>query len=156
MYSIIEKHFLHNKDSLVKKMKNRTKNLQDAEDIIQEAYYRALKYANTFEMGMPFNFWFSRIISNVYRDFLSERELDNVEFDEERVEGFSDAVVHKNSLDAFIEDMRTHHEREILELYFIHGFKLSEAVQITDRGYREVNNILTYFKKKSKEKYGVE
>lgn len=134
-------------------MYNRCKNHADAEDIIQEAYYRALKYSHTFEMGTPFNFWFNRIISNVHRDFIAERMFDIEELDEDKIEGTPDNLVPSQLWEQLKKEIEDNPNKEILTLYFIYGHPLREIVQITDCKYREANNLITYFKKKMREKY---
>ncbi|MBN2000012.1 sigma-70 family RNA polymerase sigma factor [candidate division KSB1 bacterium] len=43
-----------------------TRNTQDAEDLVQEAYYRAYKAFDRFEQGTNFNAWLNTILTNTF------------------------------------------------------------------------------------------
>ena len=45
-----------------------TGNDQDARDLVQEAYARALRNIETFDPDRPFSAWFNRILKNIYLD----------------------------------------------------------------------------------------
>jgi len=156
MHTIIAKHFLFNRSTLVKRVKYRTNgNEADAEDVVQEAYCRALKYKDSFEMGMNFGHWFSRIVANAYKDWKREQYNHslNEEFDENEVEPTEDNSVQNNLIKRIAHEIDlvadTNH-KEILRLHLVFGFKLREVVQITHLKYREVTYIITKFKEQLK------
>lgn len=81
MYNTIEEHYRSNFGSSVSKLRGRYG--IDAEDIVQEAYVRALTYHATFQYDGDFNRWFGRILANTiltYRHgqlgFVHEEEPD--------------------------------------------------------------------------------
>jgi RNA polymerase sigma factor (sigma-70 family) len=153
MYSIIEKHYKHNYKSLVKRVKFRAGSQEDAEDVMQEAYCRALKYADTFEMGTEYHKWFSRIISNVIKDHIAEKyghSNNHEEMDEEHHESILveevDNDFSKILTDA-IDKVENEEHKEVLSLYFTWGFSLREINQIVDFNYKNIETIIMRFKK---------
>ena len=75
---ILEIHYNRNRDVLTKKLAGRVGTRYNAEDVVQEAYARALKYfrAWTYDgVGTEldsFNRWFTTILNNACREFQYE------------------------------------------------------------------------------------
>lgn len=159
MQTIIAKHFKFNYNTLVKRVKYRTGNNEaDAEDVVMEAYVRAIQYKESFEMGSPFNLWFSRILSNCLKDWKREQFNQGCteSFDEEEVDPLPDPAEKKNLLDTLQKEIwavEDENHREVLKLYYLYGFKLREVVQITNMKYQTANQIIHRFKNKMKEKH---
>lgn len=59
------------------------KNRQDAEDLTQEAFYRAFRAFDTYEGDKPFLNWVLRIVSRLFLDFMrnSNRRIQSVSYD---------------------------------------------------------------------------
>src|ERR1700736_2656679 len=51
----------------------RLANVQDAEDVLQEAYLRAFRSFHTFQPGTNVKGWMTRILLNVINDMLKKR-----------------------------------------------------------------------------------
>ena len=150
----IEKHYIENKDSLVKRVRFRTGSIHSAEDVVQEAYYRAL---GSFINGTNIDFWLSRILSNTLKDWMqAERELggmDDIEENEgEPIDDPSIPTHVKLEIKMAINELSPAH-REVVELNLIHGFDLRHIAQITDLKYKNVALIMDRFKSGLKEKY---
>lgn len=157
MQTIIEKHFKFNYRTMVKRVKYRTNNNEaDAEDVVMEAYTRALKYKDTFEMGSPFNNWFGRIVSNSLKDWKAEQFNHSIseEFDEQEIEPIPDFKLESQLLEIIhqhIQGLKNEQIKEILCLYFTHGFKTREVSQISDVNYNTVHSVIKRFKQSMKE-----
>lgn len=69
---IIETHYRKNYKTLVKRMTNRVPHHSHAlaEELVQEAYVRALQYYKTYDTNRPFERWFSLILNNAASDQL--------------------------------------------------------------------------------------
>ena len=152
MYSIIEKHYLNNYKNMVKRVKFRVNTQEDAEDVMQEAYTRALRYSNSFDMGTPFNHWFLRIVSNVVKDHLAEKygRAGHEEFDEEKVEPLVDNTFmsrHSGVLAKIISSIEDEEKKEILSLHFLYGFNIRDIVQITNLRRAVVDGCINNFKR---------
>lgn len=60
----LETIFRHHVDSAVRLAYLITRNWATAEDAVQEAFIQAFRSLNTFQMGRPFQPWFTRIVVN--------------------------------------------------------------------------------------------
>lgn len=152
MYSIIEKHYRHNYKQFVKLATYKLNTREDGEDAVQEAYARAMKYSNAFEMGMHFNHWFMRILRNVIKDAISEKygRMHLEELDEEQVEGKEESNYSKRLLaivEKEINETANAEHREILELYFTYGFSHSEINELTPSKYHTIRTVIDRFKR---------
>jgi RNA polymerase sigma factor (sigma-70 family) len=87
---LVEDFYINNFNKQVKMISHFVGGRENAEDVVQQAYTRALTYKDSFDINKEFDRWFSLILSNSIKDFLkSERmsgmtsdtddELDNVE-----------------------------------------------------------------------------
>lgn len=154
--ALIEQYYVENFKSLVKRMQFRTKTVWSAEDVVQEAFTRALLYKDAYIRGTPLDRWFSRILTNTFLDYIkAERDyssLDSLTEEEERIDctSIDDAV--KREIADEIEALPPHH-REVAQLHFLYGFELRHIVQITEMKYKTADQIIQRFKKHLKEKY---
>ncbi|MEE1012359.1 MAG: sigma-70 family RNA polymerase sigma factor, partial [Acutalibacteraceae bacterium] len=60
-----------------------TKNNQDAEDILQESYIKALSKINELDKPESFSSWFNQIVANKSKDFLKKKKPMLFKSDEE-------------------------------------------------------------------------
>lgn len=153
----IEEHYSIHFKRLVKKYAFLTGSLEGGEDVVQESYYRALKYASAYNHVSDFGSWFSRIIKNVLLQYKAEaRGRAYEEFEEELVEGLEDNGYYKIFLKQIFQDVEEYpeHVKEIVKLYFSKGFSAKDISQIVDIKSKTIEQILYRFKLKIKEKYG--
>ena len=157
MLDIIEKHYRHNRLVLVKRMRWRTGDERDAEDVVQEAYCRAIQYADSFKMGLPFNLWFQRILNNCLKDFKREHKgYLHVEIDEEELGGEECSGVNKKTqeeIEREIDQVSNLKHKEILSLYFVHDYPLRDINHLVDEKYRNIALIVGRFKTQMRKKY---
>lgn len=152
MYSIIEKHYLHNHKQFIKYATYKLNIKEEAEDAVQEAYCRALKYIHTFQEGMHFGHWFSRILSNTIKDAISDKygRANLEELDEQQIEGKEEKFLEKRMLEHIsleINSMQNEEHREILELYFSYGFTPQEIKELSPASKRVIRRVLDAFKR---------
>ncbi|HPR63513.1 MAG TPA: sigma-70 family RNA polymerase sigma factor [Thermoanaerobaculia bacterium] len=71
-------------DSLYSTAYRLTRNQEDAEDLVQEAYYKAYRYYDKFEEGTNFKAWLFKILKNTFINEYRKRKStpQNVEFGE--------------------------------------------------------------------------
>lgn len=67
MYDIIEQHYRDNFDRLVSAYQGRVGH-HNAEDVVQEAYTRALLYSKSFSDERPIDHWINQILRNCAAD----------------------------------------------------------------------------------------
>ncbi|MDX1660510.1 MAG: sigma-70 family RNA polymerase sigma factor [Gemmatimonadota bacterium] len=72
-----------------------TKNRQDAEDLVQETYLKAVRNLHRYREDAGCKGWLFRIMTNTYIDLYRKRKRrpDKVEFDEEGATGIYDRIV---------------------------------------------------------------
>jgi RNA polymerase sigma-70 factor (ECF subfamily) len=154
----IDEHYRKNFKNLVKRIRFKSGSTEDAEDIVQEAYTRALKYRGTFNPQNDFNLWFSRILSNALKDFIREKynTQNHRELDEEGGDAVYDTKGSEyllkllvEEIDAVIDDKH----REVLSLHQLLGFNLRDIVQIVDIKYKTADQLIQRFRKRILEKY---
>jgi RNA polymerase sigma factor (sigma-70 family) len=75
---IIEDYYKENFDKLVKSYKYRAGSVQNAEDIIQQAFMYAYKYKKKYDPKQPFERWFSVILRNTFVDYMADVRLDGM------------------------------------------------------------------------------
>lgn len=135
------------------------KDLWLAEEIVQEAYSRALKYKDSYNARFGnTEQWFSNILYRCGIEF-KKAELDKGMVREVKD---SDLVTHED----FGRDLRLMAElddnlntlgpmaRHICYLYFVRGYKPREIVDITGYKNNTVRHSVREFALKMKEKYG--
>jgi RNA polymerase sigma-70 factor, ECF subfamily len=63
-----------------------TRNRSDAEDLVQDTYVKAFRFADRFERGTNLKAWLYTILHNTWRNRRRDASRDTVEVDSERVE----------------------------------------------------------------------
>jgi len=53
-----------------------TKNMDDAEDLVQETYIRAFRFFHTFEIGSNCKSWLFKIMKNLFLNYLRKKKND--------------------------------------------------------------------------------
>ena len=106
-----------------------------AEDIVQEAFTRALKFYPSFdpEVG-SLHAWFNGILFNSLRDYQKEKrgEIISICKDVNPEEVISGLEVDRTLLHKMINDTKNLKHKRVLELFFILGYTSTEISQIED------------------------
>lgn len=151
----IEEHYVANRQRLVKRMSFRAGSPENGEDVIQEAYTRALKYWRSFN-GDNFDNWFSTILNNTLREFKNtEKGYATAEFHEDEVEG-SPCTIYPSRIMAQIYEMidgRSEVQREVLMLFFYQEYSAMDISHITPYTYSQIHQIIQRFRNELKELY---
>jgi len=155
----LEQYYKEFFDRLVKRTTRRVGTKEAAEDVVQNAFERALKYQDTYNTEMPFPNWFNRILNNSLRQYKNEEKgFSHSEFNEEAVGGVA-CQQYSNKLWQQIQNELDDYEeshQEVLRLYFIHGYKPKDVERIVDLRYRNIETIIQRFKTTIKEKYNTD
>lgn len=149
---LIGQHYLKNYSKLLKRTINRVPNNSKAlaEEVVQEAYARALKYFRTFNPKTnDFDVWLQSILRNATNDCRTiEQEHgctvelhDNIEelVPPRRIDY---VVVEKHINDAVLKD------RQTLTMFFIHGYKSADISEFLSINHNTVRQIILRFKQK--------
>lgn len=136
----VEQHFRENYDTLVKRIKARSCSVP--EDVVQEAYYRALKYYKSYSKDKDFDRWFNTILNNSLRSVkLEERERGIVRaVDEETLEDTVDEA--SEFVKELIQEIPDGREKQILVMYYILGFRTRDISEYMGLSHSNVRIIL--------------
>jgi len=113
-----------------------SRNRTVSEDIVQEVFFRILKYAASYDPGFPFNVWLYRMARNAYFDSLHKRRQESSGFNfddlagdepaqEEVLARKQDSKLLAEALDNLPDD-----KREVLILSRFHDLRYSDIAQI--------------------------
>lgn len=151
---MVEEHFRMYRDRYVKQYSRRAVCVENAEDIVQNAYLMALTYINTYDSSQPFNAWFSKIVHNEFLKWRRDYMLNGmtVEIDEE--EHF-EPVRMSEYLHNIVDDIKGARPPfdEVFELIFVKNFSMNAASELTGVQYMKVVRAVHRFKERMKKKY---
>lgn len=157
---LLERYYADNYDKLVKGQVNRAGSVENAEDIVQEAFARALKYlerCRATDMS-SFEAWFVGILNNAFIDFMKEERHYGM-----GLELPEDSVVDVDECKEEVRDLilkeighRKQPARSILFMHFIQEMPVREIASVLDCQRGAVNQALKRFRKQFKELYGAE
>ena len=153
----IEKHYRKHRSLYVKYALARLRSTPHlAEDAVQEAYLRAIKYRNSFNSERQnFNAYFSRILDNCIKDISKlERTRGASDVDVETICAKDTEIELATSLADFIEE-QNETNREVLSLYYHLCFNSKEISQIVNKSHVAVRVYLTRFRQAFRERYGL-
>lgn len=153
----IEELYTTKFDDLVRIYKSRAGE-NDVEDVVQEGFYRALLYKDSFNPTyISLSNWLTSILNNCLRDMLREKRDGAMMHDSEHEPTIDDRCPSDTELEAKImKDIegKSGNTRQILWLYFVMGSKTEEIHQIVGGGYQAICNRVQEFKLRCQEKYG--
>lgn len=155
MLLIIEKFFKENHQRIVKRMTFRVGDQWGAEDVVQEAYARALKFHKSFN-GDNFERWFNTVLNNSLRDFKRiEKGFTAAEYDDEEGEGIACAFYPSRIMAQIYELIETKSlvQIEVLMLYFHQEYTAKDISCITPYSYSQIHQIIQRFRNELKDLY---
>ena len=155
-YSLIEDHYRKNRGGLIKTFRKILRSHHLAEEVVQEAYTRALTYYNTFNKNSSFDKWFSMILTNSMKDKTAEERMHGQSLDDERdIElphpGFN--IVYLDQVRQFIEDQEGN-VRNILTFYFFNQMTSKEISEIVPEKHDNVRKIIFDFRNRLRDRFG--
>lgn len=157
-YDRIEKHYRENKDLLLKYYGRVFNGTSLVEDVVQEAYTRALTYWKTMpEDEEKFTPWLRTIVSNCIREMWKKENVHGMGMDEDNE---PEPIVPPSAIPAIIykqvmeriegQEPRT---RRILGMFFHHQMLPKEIEQMTGEKANNVRQIVFQFRKHLKEDF---
>lgn len=161
MIKEIEQHYKDSRDERVKRIRSRRMSEEDAEDVVQETFYRACKYADTFNPELQsLKVWVDIIMNNVFKDYRHANFTGDFSFTDELEEEADtlEASPYSKDMIATIEkeiNQLPILKRNLLYTNLVLGHTYKACCQIFDMNYAEVQNIIQDFRKDMKEKYQV-
>lgn len=154
MNEIIEKYFKDTYSILIFKMTRATGTVWDAEDVVQTALERAIKYQGSWSKDVEFSTWMAPILRNALIDKLNEErgivyeELDEFNFEATPTIDYDQIL---NMVTNMIEEEREE-IRPILELHFLKGYKAKDIYEFNKLSYPNTRKIIQRFRDKVKKR----
>lgn len=128
----LEQFYRAHYDELVRRAQNQYVSKHDAEDIVQEAFTRLLKFEHTFD-GKNFEAWFFTILRNVVKDSHRDRIMRGMGLEdpeEEGAESDTETRLTINDIHDYIKRIDNPNKQWIASLYFIEGLTYREIDQL--------------------------
>jgi RNA polymerase sigma-70 factor (ECF subfamily) len=138
-----QRQALQHLDALYNLARYLTRNASEAEDLVQETYLRALRFAHRFQPGTHLRAWMFQILRNTFLTFYRQRQREPAVAETEVAEGGVIPMFHdspqedstsrgaevdlERAIVTLPEEFRT-----ILVLSEVQGFPLEEVAQIMD------------------------
>lgn len=155
----INQYYVEERDNLVRRITFRAGSPENAEDIVQEAFARALKYWKSAPPNGPIANWFSGLLNNALRDFKRDERLYGMcdEFEEEEHDGLEMDLLHHDIQRKIRQDMVNGNDtqRVVLDLYFNKMYNVRDIVKVTDLENKTVRMCVWRFKEECKAKYAI-
>lgn len=144
----IETYYRENYKDRIKFARKRVGNynLALAEEAVQEAFTRALRYFPTYDEKEDFDNWFGKILVNCIND-LKRIEGDSGVSREEFSNDYVAEVAFNKEVVALFEQ-ETPRNKEILNMYFFYGYKSREVAEFIHISHDSVRDIIRTFRKK--------
>ena len=153
----LEQIFKDKYDDLVRIYKSRAGE-NDVEDMLQEGFYRALHYKDSFNPTfISLENWLTSIFNNCLRDLLREKRDGAAMHDSEHEPTIDSRCPSDVEMEAkIVRDIegKGGNTRQILWLYFVMGHKPANICRIVDMSNSSVTTICERFKDRCREKYG--
>lgn len=152
---ILELHFNEQRPKIVKRLTFRAGSVEAAEDIVQEAYYRAIRYFNSYD-GRDFNAWFARIVFRCFAEHKNNEKgysTDDPEHDEE--ESIPCSIEYQSVMGEVFDLISTKSvvQIEVLTYYFKHEYSAIDISRITPYSYAQCHKIVSRFREELRQLY---
>jgi RNA polymerase sigma factor (sigma-70 family) len=153
----IEAFYKENFNRLIKRVGHRAGTHWAAEDVVQEAFVRALKYWDTYDpANKEIGAWFNTILNNALRDYTRDERRYGMceEFEDEK---HNDLALSPEALGAAakIRELiaaKGQPTKSILTMYYLQGYKPKEIVEVLDVEVKTVRQYVWRFRDELKEK----
>ena len=153
----VEDLFKKEYNNFVKLMNYRTRNIPDAEDIVMEAFGRALKHIDSFDSNRQrINAWFFTILKNCLKDYQKEKFIKCIDGDSDAeipVRDKHSVAMLGNQLKEEIEKLEPPERRDSCYLFFLLGYTYKEISEITGISVRNARYYTDEFKKEMRVDY---
>jgi len=161
MRSEIEAYYEANYGRLVKKFSYRAGGIPNAEDVVQEAFARALQYMSSFdstrqELGAWFNTILNNALKDAKRDHRKQGMTPGVDEDAELSEPLDATMMKEQMIANILADIekRAPVHQQVLTLYFLQGYTAKDISRVVDQKLNTVQTYIKRFKQHMRDAYG--
>ena len=157
VYELIEDHYRSNFKHLVMRFRGPSGSRHNGEDIVQEAYTRAMKYWHSFNVDRDFKRWFSTILLRCLKDKIKD-EKEHGFFEGEIITSDTQTKAFNRIIIKDVQKiihMQPDNVRYILTLYFFEQYKTKEIAEIVPESHTNIRRIIHDFRKTLRRKFDV-
>lgn len=152
MSKLIEDYYKSNYERLVKSYTRRCGTPWDAEDVVQEAFTRALTHVDKYGRTEPVANWITRIVFNTFCDWKREQRAggSSVSYSDEDydpIEGNQERKVLVDKVRSHISNKYDEKTQEVINLFYFCNYKAREIGELTGLSTSLVLNKLADFRK---------
>lgn len=148
----IEAYYRENYDERLKFARKRVGdyNLALAEEALQEAFYRALKYFSTYDEREDFENWFGRILVNCINDVKRmERDKGVSHIEEIHKDDYITTIPHTKQVIDLLSKEKPRNQ-EILRMYLLYDYKSREVAEFLHINHDVVRDVIRTFRRKAR------
>ena len=161
---LIEQHYKDHYSKLVGWLRHGGLSVHDAEDIVQEAYTRAVEYFHAYDPTSDFGGWFTGILRACRKTHVMKEMLHGAVFEEcilpdekfqlntEDPEQFLSAKEQLCDIAMLINNTKMGRQRDILECFFLGELTYNEIYLLVPVSKQTIWNTIALFRKELKEK----
>jgi len=160
-YKLIEDFYRKNFKRLVNKVKGRAGSYHNAEDVVQEAFTRSLKYHKSYNPAItPFDMWFSRILENSLRTHTKDRRAQGMVYDARPSDKHTGVYTESAFVKRFISEIKddiallSEKKKEVLNLSFFYDYSPNDVSKIMNINPGTIRVLIHRFREELKLKYG--
>lgn len=131
----------------------------DQEDVVQEAFSRALQFIESYDPEKRIESWFLTILNNCYNDYYNAEQMrgaSNEQFDENDFPTLDTRILQDNIAIEKVTQMiseKNEPMRTILNLYYIRNYPPKDIKKIIDGwAYNSIRTLIHNFGGEIKEK----
>jgi RNA polymerase sigma-70 factor (ECF subfamily) len=136
---------------------------EEAEDLLQESYFKAYKYFHQLREETKFKEWIFQITANQFKNFLRRKKKENTFYHDDQERVFAEPEkIHRNPDELYFQNDRTNMVRQALEmvspkmrsvlvLFEIEGYSIEEVSDTLGISRGTVKSRLHYARKKLRE-----
>lgn len=154
-HQLIEEHFREVRIRALKGLTFKMGTPEAAEDVLQEAYYRALKYFKTFN-GEDFVKWINKIINICAIDYFNQERGSYRDELEEEMFDLIDCPSYPNHVMKEVYEIietKSVAQIEVLSLYFRCEYSAKDIHEITGYSYAQCHKIISRFREELRTLY---
>lgn len=162
MREAISQYYAENYEVLCKTVQGRVGGMYNAEDVVQEAFVRALTYAESFDsVRASLPTWIGTILRRAMFDFkraeLQQGMVREESDPEEPMFDFPERCeLTIEGIRKDIEAVSDPEHRDVLRLTYVHQYTPREIEEIMDLGLANIKKVRLRFKNEMVAKYGTE
>lgn len=152
---LLEEHYRENRIRMLKRLTYRAGTEWDAEDILHDAYERALKYASSFN-GQNFGAWFNTILNNALKEHKNASKGIFIPIEDIEEEGIPCSHITDQMLKEVYQLIKAKApvQQEILFLHIKQDYSAIDISRITEYTYSNCHQVIRRFREEVKGIYG--